>query len=101
MSGNLVNLSRNAISFNANFLMKKIIGLFFFTIICLTGFANVRLPKIFGDNMVLQRDRAIIVWGWADPKEKITIQLEKQIKTTVAGKDGKWKISLSPEVAGG
>jgi sialate O-acetylesterase len=81
--------------------MKKITGLFFLTILCLAGFANVRLPKIFGDNMVLQRDRAIIVWGWADPKEKITIQLQKQIKTTVAGKDGKWKISLSPEVAGG
>jgi sialate O-acetylesterase len=64
-------------------------------------YSNVTLPKIFGDNMVLQRDKLIPVWGWAAPNEKITVQFNKQIKTAVAGKDGKWKLNLSPEKAGG
>lgn len=70
-------------------------------VIAYTLRAEVTLPKIFGDNMVLQRDRAIVVWGWASAKEKITVQLNKQSVTVSAGKDGQWKVSLSPEVAGG
>ena len=35
--------------------------------------AEVKLPKIIGDNMVLQRDTEIRLWGWADRSEKITI----------------------------
>ncbi|MBT1701568.1 sialate O-acetylesterase, partial [Fulvivirgaceae bacterium PWU4] len=70
-------------------------------VIAYTLRAEVTLPKIFGDNMVLQRDRAIVVWGWASAKEKITVQLNKQTKTVSAGKDGQWKVSLSAEAAGG
>jgi len=73
-------------------------------IVLMTAFAasaNVRLPKIFGDNMVLQRDHSIPVWGWADGKEKITIRFNKQTKTVTADKTGKWKINLDAETAGG
>ena len=63
--------------------------------------ANITLPKFFSDNMVLQRDRTIPVWGWANPKEKITVQLNKQTKTVKADKDGKWRIDLAAEKAGG
>ncbi|MEO5893772.1 MAG: sialate O-acetylesterase [Ferruginibacter sp.] len=62
---------------------------------------NVRLPKIFGDNMVLQRDRLIPVWGWADSKEKITVKFNKQSKTVTADKSGKWRINFDAEAAGG
>ena len=51
--------------------------------------------------MVLQRNKPIPVWGWADPGEKITIQFNKQVKKTKAAKDGSWKIELAQEVAGG
>ncbi|HEX8059734.1 MAG TPA: sialate O-acetylesterase, partial [Cyclobacteriaceae bacterium] len=64
-------------------------------------FAQVQLPKIFGDNMVLQRDLGINVWGWARPKEKVTVKFHDQSKQTVADKDGKWKVSLIAEQAGG
>ena len=64
-------------------------------------FANVRLPKIFADNMVIQRDQPIPVWGWADAKEKIIVQFNKQIKIISAGKDGKWLLKLDAETAGG
>lgn len=63
--------------------------------------ANITLPRIFGSNMVLQRNKPINVWGWADPGEKITLQFNKQVKKTKAGKDGSWKIVLDQEVAGG
>src|SRR3954452_22681450 len=64
-------------------------------------FANVSIPKIFGDNMVLQRNRAIPVWGWADPNEKINIQFNHQRKSVTADKNGNWKIDLDKESAGG
>ncbi|MBV4358417.1 sialate O-acetylesterase [Pinibacter aurantiacus] len=67
----------------------------------MAGFSNVTLPKVFGNQMVLQRNQAIPVWGWADKNEKITIQFNKQTKTVKAGKDGKWKIALDAEAAGG
>jgi len=65
------------------------------------GIADIRLPKIFGNNMVLQRNKPIPVWGWADPGEKVSVQFNKQVSKTQAGKDGKWKIMLSAETAGG
>ena len=81
--------------------MKKL--LFAATVLFLAGTvsANVKLPKIFGDNMVLQRDHAIPVWGWADSKEKITVKFNRQIKTITADKSGKWRIDLEAETAGG
>lgn len=81
--------------------MKKILITTLIVFIAFAGHAEVRLPKIFGDSMILQRNQVIPVWGWADKNEKITIQFNKQSKTTKAGKDGKWKINLSPEKAGG
>jgi sialate O-acetylesterase len=80
--------------------MKKLLLLFLF-LMSFSLHANVQLPKIFGDHMVLQRDKAIVVWGWADPMEKITITFNKQSKNVTAAKDGSWKISLSAEPAGG
>ena len=81
--------------------MKKVYLFLFFAVIATIASADVRLPKIFGDNMVLQREKAIEIWGWADPKEKISIQFNKQSKKVAAGKDGKWKISFEPEAPGG
>jgi sialate O-acetylesterase len=63
--------------------------------------ASITLPKIFGDNMVLQRNKPINVWGFARAGEKVTVQFNTQTKTTKAGKDGKWIVVLSPENAGG
>lgn len=63
--------------------------------------ATVRMPRLFADNMVLQRDHAIPVWGWADPKEKITIQFNQQTVIAIANLNGKWSANLAPEAAGG
>lgn len=65
------------------------------------SFAEVRLPKFFGDSMVLQRDHVIPIWGWASKNEKIMVQLGQQVKKVVAGKDGKWRVYLDKIPAGG
>lgn len=81
--------------------MKKIFFLLFILLAAHHSYANISLPKIFGDNMVLQRNKVIPVWGWADADEKITVRFNKQTKSTVADKNGKWLIKLDVEKAGG
>ncbi len=63
--------------------------------------AQVRLPKIFGDHMVLQRDQPIQVWGWSSPGERVAVQLDKQSKRVKADKNGKWRVELAALPAGG
>lgn len=63
--------------------------------------ANVRMPLLFSDGMVLQRNKEIPVWGWADDNEKVTIHFNKQTKTIQADNNGKWIVKLAPEKAGG
>ena len=54
--------------------------------------AEVRLPAIFGDHMVLQQNVPVTVWGWADPGEKVTVTVAGQEKQTAAGDNGKWRV---------
>lgn len=61
-----------------------------------TSWAEVRLPAIFGDHMVLQQDSSLPVWGWAEPGETVTVSAAGQKATTVADKDGKWQVKLTP-----
>lgn len=64
--------------------------------------ADVSLPQIFGNHMVLQREQAIPVWGWADPGEEVTVSLSTgDAASTVAGDDGKWTVKLPAQQAGG
>ena len=81
--------------------MKKTSWIFVVIFCSLSSIANVTLPRIFGNNMVLQRNKPIAIWGWADAGEKISVQFNKQVKKTKAGKDGFWKIELNKELAGG
>ncbi|WP_315817709.1 sialate O-acetylesterase [Paraflavitalea speifideaquila] len=64
-------------------------------------YANITLPRIFGDNMVLQRNKQLPIWGWAAANEKVTVQFNQQVKTIKADKSGQWKLTLDPEQAGG
>lgn len=64
--------------------------------------ADVRLPHVFGDHMVLQRDAAIPVWGWAEPGEAIEVVLEgADPVATTADARGEWRVDLAPRAAGG
>ena len=58
--------------------------------------ADVTLPNIFGDHMVLQREQANPVWGKADPGEAVTVSIAEQSHTTQADANGDWRINLVP-----
>lgn len=59
----------------------------------LTGdFGGLKMPMIFSDNMVLQREMPLPVWGTANAGDKVIVSFNHLTKTTVAGSDGKWKI---------
>ena len=81
--------------------MKTIYSFLLLVFIYSNANANITMPGIFGDGMVLQRGKTIPVWGWAKPYERITISLNKQKKTIKADKNGDWLLKLSPENAGG
>lgn len=63
--------------------------------------ADVSIPYILSDNMVLQRDVPVNIWGWAKPGEKVTVTIGLQKVSAKADKKGDWKVQLKPNQAGG
>jgi len=63
--------------------------------------ATVRLPAVFGDHMVLQRNVKVPVWGWAKPGEQVQIIFKGKLFKTQAGTDGKWALKINKYSAGG
>jgi sialate O-acetylesterase len=61
----------------------------------------VKLPRLVGDGMILQRGDSTKVWGWADANEQIAIDFNGKKYTTGADADGKWSVTLSDLKAGG
>src|SRR3979411_1547063 len=59
-----------------------------------SGRANVVLPDVIADAMVLQRDRPVPIWGRADPGEIVSVRFAGQTKKVAAGADGKWLVKL-------
>jgi sialate O-acetylesterase len=63
--------------------------------------AEVMLPKVIGSHMVLQRDQAVKIWGWAERGEKVSVSFNGQQLKTTADKEGRWMVILAPMEAGG
>jgi len=71
--------------------------------------AEVRLPAIFGDHMVLQQQQPVRLWGWADPGEEVTVIIGRDTDGSRAGdrgsvtadSDGRWRLELPAREAGG
>ena len=65
--------------------------------------AQIKLPAVVGDNMVIQRDTMVNIWGWAAPNAKISVSgsCMKAPASAVAGKDGKWSANFESLGAGG
>jgi len=63
--------------------------------------ADVKLPKVIGSHMVLQRDRPLPIWGWADPGEEVTVKLDDATATAKADEQGNWKVVLPAVKADG
>jgi sialate O-acetylesterase len=58
--------------------------------------AATELPSVFGHHMVLQRNQDCPLWGWDAPDQEVTVSFADQIHRTIAGADGKWRITLDP-----
>ena len=63
--------------------------------------AAVRTPHVFADNMVLQRETKIPIWGWANPKEAVQVEFNGKRLATTADENGAWQVEFQPEPAGG
>lgn len=81
--------------------IRAIISLVCFTMFVNNAWCKVSAPSFVADDMVLQRDVKLPIWGWASPGEKVTVRFQKQVKTAQTNKDGSWRIYLDPVSAGG
>ena len=78
-----------------NFIRNQFLFLIFFSV-SFSIKAQVKLPALVSDNMVLQQNAKVNLWGWASPNEKINIQLSWQNSSieTIANSTGNWKIAV-------
>jgi sialate O-acetylesterase len=78
-------------------------GWVFFAILFsgLAGSAQIRVPRLVSDGMVLQREIPIRIWGFGSAGEKVTVKFDGQTASTVTADNGKWVVELSPKKAGG
>ena len=81
--------------------MKKFVSIFV-ALVCVSFVeAKVTLPQLFQTGMVMQRGKAIPVWGKSDAGETVTVQFNKKHYTVIADSEGKWRIDLPKMKAGG
>jgi sialate O-acetylesterase len=70
-------------------------------LLAITATAEVKLPQVLSDHVVLQRNAPIHIWGWADPGEQVAVSFLNQKQSATASDLGKWSVYLQPEAAGG
>jgi len=63
--------------------------------------ADVSLPALLADHMVIQRGLPVHVWGMAAPHEGVSVSFRGETKAGTADDDGRWSVFLSPGEAGG
>ncbi len=59
------------------------------------------VSPMFGDNMVLQRGKPNIVWGWSKPGDDVRVEIAGHTAKTIAQADGRWQVKIEPPAAGG
>lgn len=78
---------------------KKILFILFSTIAAVSLRADLHLPAIFSDHMVLQREQGNRIWGWDAPNTKITLSFSGTNYTSTTDTEGKWTITLNASPA--
>jgi len=68
---------------------------------CLSVNGQIKLPKLIGDGMVLQRNKEIKIWGWASSGESITLNFKHKNYRTKADINGNWELFIPPQKEGG
>ena len=75
--------------------------LFIFSCLAIAVSAQIRLPRLISNGMVLQRDAELKIWGWSSANEAITLSFKEKIYTAKADEAGNWIINLPKQKAGG
>jgi sialate O-acetylesterase len=90
--------AKEAAGLKRSFAPKQTMRTFAFTTLLaalsLAAQAELKLPAIIGDNMILQQKQANPIWGWDTPGSEITVKFAGQTKSAKAGADGKWTVKL-------
>lgn len=81
--------------------MKSIIILLLNTVLYFSVSAQIKLPQLVRDSMILQRDAKVNIWGWAAANEKLSVRFNNKTYKTKADAAGNWKVILPPTKAGG
>lgn len=81
--------------------MRRLVCIYLLLFSSLSIQAQLRLPSLISNGMVLQRDTPLKIWGWAKAGEKITVELNKKRYRTTTDASGKWLVKLAPMPAGG
>lgn len=76
--------------------MKKYIALIISILAISVSYAEIKLPKIFSDNMVLQRAKPLKIWGKASPNAKVQVEFSRIKKSAVADANGEWQVEFAP-----
>ena len=56
--------------------------------------AELKLPSFFSNQMVLQRDKPVSIWGWADANTQVDVAFKGNAVSTKANGDGRWQVTL-------
>jgi len=80
---------------------KPILGFVLLAWLGVSALAEVRLAKVFGDHMVLQRQKPVRIWGTTDPGAQVTVTFAGQTRTVTTNPQGKWLAQLDPLAASG
>jgi len=81
------------------FMKKRFASLLWIMMFPVLLWAQVSLPKVIGDNMVLQQGKKVAIWGKAAVGEKVTVKFQKQTKKTVANEKGEWIVQFDELIA--
>ena len=79
--------------------MKKQILVLIAALFAASAFAEIKMPAIFGNNMMFQQQKPINIWGTAKPNSQVKVMFNFKHTTATADKDGNWKMSLPAEPA--
>ena len=86
----------NSLSFSSFYKSALLVYIFFMfpNIYAIPSIAQLELPEIFSDNMVLQCGVEVPVWGWAGPGKTVKIQFHGNEVSAIADSQGHWKAFL-------